>query len=154
MLRIRKIRKMRNMSGVEVAAKLGISPQYYYDLEKGKKKLSVDIAIKLSRIYRVPLDFLLGEVKNYNGPLLLSDDSYADGYTDQSYLDELEETLKRIPESELDEEEQFYLTDEEKDLVLLFRQTEKEIPEEERQKLRNTIADTIELYLARTKKKK
>lgn len=91
--RIRGTRKMRKMSGTEVASKLGISPQYYYDIEKGKKGLSADNALKLADIFNVTLEFLLG-LPHPAGKTLLSDDAYADGYSDESVLEEWEEGIK------------------------------------------------------------
>lgn len=92
--RIKGTRKMRKMSGTEVAAKLGISPQYYYDIERGKKGLSADKALSLSKIFDVPIEFLLG--LPYKGDYdLLSADMYADGYTDESFLEELEEQMEK-----------------------------------------------------------
>lgn len=59
--RIREIRNQKKLSGVEVAEKLGISPQYYYDIEKGKKNLSADNAVQLAKIFNVSVDYLLGK---------------------------------------------------------------------------------------------
>lgn len=60
--RIREIREEKNMSGTKVAETLNISPQYYYDLEKGKRGLSADLAQKMATIYGVSVDYLLGRV--------------------------------------------------------------------------------------------
>ncbi|MGF7046339.1 transcriptional regulator with XRE-family HTH domain [Paenibacillus sp. DS2015] len=57
---IKSIRKERKMSGTEVADRIGISAQYYYDIEKGAKKLSADNAAKLAEIFGVSVDYLLG----------------------------------------------------------------------------------------------
>ncbi|MCC3375493.1 helix-turn-helix transcriptional regulator [Cohnella sp. REN36] len=59
--RIRSIRREMNLSGTEVADKLGISAQFYYDIEKGKKKLSADNAVQLADVFGVSLDYLLGK---------------------------------------------------------------------------------------------
>ncbi len=48
------------MSGTEVADRIGISAQYYYDIEKGAKKLSAENAAKLSEVFEVTVDHLLG----------------------------------------------------------------------------------------------
>jgi len=58
--RIRKIRKAKGLSGTAVAEKLGISAQYYYDIETGKRNLSGEIAAKLAVIFDVTSDYLLG----------------------------------------------------------------------------------------------
>lgn len=62
--RIRSIRKARKISGTAVAKELGISPQHYYDIEKGKNGLSAENAVKLAEIFEVPLDYLLGRSIN------------------------------------------------------------------------------------------
>lgn len=59
--RIREIRKSLKMSGPEVAAKLGISTQYLYDIERNKRGLNAEIAGKLSDIFKVTTDYLLSK---------------------------------------------------------------------------------------------
>ncbi|MBU8908179.1 helix-turn-helix domain-containing protein [Desertibacillus haloalkaliphilus] len=58
--RIRESRKSNRLKATLIAEKLGVSLQYYYDLEKGKRNLSADIAVKLSNIFGVSTDYLLG----------------------------------------------------------------------------------------------
>ncbi|MFS1511847.1 helix-turn-helix transcriptional regulator [Chengkuizengella sp. SCS-71B] len=67
--RIRKIRREKEMSGTNVAELIGISAQYYYDIEKGKRNLSAENATKLADIFGVSTDYLLGKIEN---PLPLS----------------------------------------------------------------------------------
>lgn len=57
--RIRELRKRNNMSGAEVSSKLRISTQYLYDIERGKRTLSADMASKLSEIFNTTTDYLL-----------------------------------------------------------------------------------------------
>ncbi|AJK27765.1 helix-turn-helix transcriptional regulator [Paenibacillus larvae] len=57
--RIRELRKRNNMSGVVISSKLGISTQYLYDIERGKRTLSADMASKLSEIFNTTTDYLL-----------------------------------------------------------------------------------------------
>ena len=45
--RLRELRNSRNMSGVDVAEAINITPQYYYELEKGEKRLNEDLLRKL-----------------------------------------------------------------------------------------------------------
>ncbi|TDL58318.1 XRE family transcriptional regulator [Paenibacillus dendritiformis] len=59
-LRIREIRKDKKISGTRIAQLLDISPQYYYDIERGKKSLSAEKAAKLAEIFGVSVDYLLG----------------------------------------------------------------------------------------------
>ena len=58
--KIRETRIKRKMSGTAVAKELGISAQYYYDLELGKKTLSTENALQLAEIFNVSLESLLG----------------------------------------------------------------------------------------------
>jgi transcriptional regulator with XRE-family HTH domain len=58
--RIRSIRRQKDMSGTKVAEMLGISAQYYYDIEKGKRNLSAEMAARLAEIFGVTTDYLLG----------------------------------------------------------------------------------------------
>ncbi|GFN21930.1 helix-turn-helix domain-containing protein [Thermanaeromonas sp. C210] len=58
--RLREIRESKGLSGTKVAELLGISPQYYYELEKGKKRLNDELLMKLAELYNVSTDYLLG----------------------------------------------------------------------------------------------
>ncbi|MFD1954260.1 helix-turn-helix domain-containing protein [Paenibacillus thailandensis] len=57
--RIRELRKSLKLTGPEVSAKLGISTQYLYDIEKGKRGLSAEIVSKLSDILGATTDYIL-----------------------------------------------------------------------------------------------
>ncbi|PYI57056.1 hypothetical protein DLM86_00995 [Paenibacillus flagellatus] len=59
--RIRKLRRAKDLTGAEVAEKLGISAQYYYNIEKGRRGLSAENAVKLADLFDVTLDYLLGQ---------------------------------------------------------------------------------------------
>ncbi|MEJ8546595.1 helix-turn-helix domain-containing protein [Brevibacillus borstelensis] len=58
--RIREIRKKKGLAGTTVSEFLGITPQYYYEIERGKKRLSAEMAAKLSSLFGVTSDYLLG----------------------------------------------------------------------------------------------
>lgn len=64
--RIRLIRRQKDISGTKVAEMLGISAQYYYDIEKGKRNLSAEMAARLAEIFGVTTDYLLGRTDNPN----------------------------------------------------------------------------------------
>jgi|GEM_PF-857175 len=66
--RIRKIRRERDLSGTEIARKLGISAQYYYSIERGQRNLSADLAVSLAEIFNVSVDYLLGRDDNPEVP--------------------------------------------------------------------------------------
>jgi transcriptional regulator with XRE-family HTH domain len=74
MYRIREIRKEKKISGTDIARQLDISPQYYYDIERGKKGLSADKASKLAEIFGVSVDHLLGRTDPFStGPTIVSE---------------------------------------------------------------------------------
>ena len=54
-------RKAKGMTQLEVADKLGITESYYSFIEKGErqKKMSVDIAAKLSVVFGIPVDEII-----------------------------------------------------------------------------------------------
>ena len=64
--RIRTIRRQKDLSGTKVAEMLGISAQYYYDIEKGKRNLSAEMAARLAEIFGVTTDYLLGRTDKPN----------------------------------------------------------------------------------------
>ncbi|ARA98585.1 MULTISPECIES: helix-turn-helix domain-containing protein [Anoxybacillaceae] len=64
--RIRTIRRQKDLSGTKVAEMLGISAQYYYDIEKGKRNLSAEMATRLAEIFGVTTDYLLGRTDKPN----------------------------------------------------------------------------------------
>lgn len=57
--RIREIRKEAKISGPVLAEQLGISTQYLYDIEKGKRGLSSEILGKLSDLLKATTDYIL-----------------------------------------------------------------------------------------------
>lgn len=61
--RIRKIRKEKGIAGTTVADILGITPQYYYEIERGKKRLSANMATELAAYFGVKIDYLLGQIE-------------------------------------------------------------------------------------------
>jgi len=58
--RIRKLRKEKKLSGIKVAQRLDITPQYYYDIEKGERRLTTEIAAKLADLLQTTVDYLIG----------------------------------------------------------------------------------------------
>lgn len=58
--RLKEIRTNKNISGTKIAEFLNISPQYYYDIEKGRRKLSIELAEKIADYFDVTVDYLLG----------------------------------------------------------------------------------------------
>ena len=62
--RIRRLRREKEIAGADIAKKLGISPQYYYELEKGKKRLSSEHIKIIAECLNVSSDYLLGLDEN------------------------------------------------------------------------------------------
>lgn len=68
--RIKEIRlktkdeKGKTISGTYMAKRLGISAQYYYEIERGEKNLSAELASKIADIFNVSTDYLLGHTDN------------------------------------------------------------------------------------------
>jgi transcriptional regulator with XRE-family HTH domain len=66
--RIKELRTEEGISGIKLAEMLNISPQYFYDLEKGDKRLNEDILINLARIFNTTTDYILG-ISNTRNPV-------------------------------------------------------------------------------------
>ncbi|KLU61468.1 hypothetical protein CEB3_c21470 [Peptococcaceae bacterium CEB3] len=64
--RIRQVRLEKDLSGIQIAKILGISRQYYYDIERGKRTLSAEMAVQLADYFSVSLDYLLCRSDNPN----------------------------------------------------------------------------------------
>lgn len=58
--RIRDCREDKDWKQKQVAAMLGIDQRVYSNYETGKRKIPVDLLIKLAKIYGVSTDYLLG----------------------------------------------------------------------------------------------
>lgn len=53
-------RENKNMTAKEVSEKIGVTKQYVYNMEVGKSNPSVDTLMKLTELYNVSTDYLLG----------------------------------------------------------------------------------------------
>lgn len=60
MIKLKDLRESSKISGPKLANVLGITTQYYYDLEKGNRRLNEDILNKLADFYKVSVDYILG----------------------------------------------------------------------------------------------
>lgn len=58
---LEKYRIQFNYSCQDMADKLGISKSFYWQIEKGKRRLSYDIAFKISRIFETKPDNIFYE---------------------------------------------------------------------------------------------
>lgn len=61
-LRLKEIRKIRDLTQREVAEALGVSPATYSRYETGEREPSIDTLVRLSSIYGVSVDFLVNNV--------------------------------------------------------------------------------------------
>lgn len=60
--RLEYLRKINFLSQKEVAEKLGLSQQFYYKIESGKARLTVDVAKQLKSIFKLKcIDELIDE---------------------------------------------------------------------------------------------
>ncbi|HHX77844.1 MAG TPA: helix-turn-helix transcriptional regulator [Firmicutes bacterium] len=58
--RIRELRRAKNIAAADLADDLNISTKHLYDLETGKRRLHADIICRLTVIFEVSSDYLLG----------------------------------------------------------------------------------------------
>jgi len=61
--KLKELRVRRKLSGTKIADVLDVSSVYYYDLEKGAKRLNEDILNKLADFYDVTIDYILGRAE-------------------------------------------------------------------------------------------
>lgn len=73
--RLKELRKKRGIKVESLVEIIGISSVYYYDLEKGTRRLNEDIINLLADYYKVSTDYILGrdiaENQIFNPPCTL-----------------------------------------------------------------------------------
>jgi transcriptional regulator with XRE-family HTH domain len=81
-LRLAFFREYRNWEFEDVARELGISPESYLDLERGKAKMNGIVAQKLSDLYRAPLEFfIIDDTPHYQqADVMYTNCSFSGGY--------------------------------------------------------------------------
>ncbi len=62
--RIRDLREDRDLTQKQIATTLHCSQQVYSNYELGQRDIPTDILIKLSNLYKVSTDYLLGLTNN------------------------------------------------------------------------------------------
>lgn len=62
--RIRDLREDHDLTQKQVAGKLNCSQQVYSNYELGQRDIPTDILIKLSNLYDVSIDYILGISNN------------------------------------------------------------------------------------------
>ncbi|MFH5187152.1 helix-turn-helix domain-containing protein [Paenibacillus sp. TAB 01] len=141
--RIRTIRRAKELSGTEIADKLGISAQYYYNIERGKRNLSADVAAGLSKIFNVSADYLLG----------LSDDQNASVPTDQIIAEKQEPYYAITAKDEKDIAKKLEAMMEELDSDSALSFLGEPMDEEDRELLRISLENTLRMSREMAKKK-
>lgn len=58
--RIRDLREDHDLTQKQIAQKLNCSQQVYSNYELGQRDIPTDILIKLSNLYKVSVDYILG----------------------------------------------------------------------------------------------
>ncbi len=64
--RIRELREDHDLTQVQVARYLSCSQQVYSNYELGQRDIPTDVLIRLSSLYRVSVDYILGISDNFN----------------------------------------------------------------------------------------
>ena len=59
MTKMEEIRTMMGMSGAEVARRIGVSKQAYYNYEKGDREAGYENLLKIAEVFGVSVDALL-----------------------------------------------------------------------------------------------
>lgn len=94
--RLRELRIENEFGAEELAEKLNISTQYYYDLETGRRRLNASLLIKLADIYNVSIDYILNRTKYRFIPeyLLVTEESCETEEDEDKDLKELLEIVR------------------------------------------------------------
>lgn len=95
------LRESRNWSQKELAARLGIDSSYISKIESGNRKVSTSELDKISSLFHVTTDYLLGrpakqETKKDNSKVALDDNDIIMTWRGQPLSDEDREMIKRI----------------------------------------------------------
>jgi putative transcriptional regulator len=54
--KLKKIREQHNMSLQKVADLIGVTKPYYWQIENGKRRLTYDLAVKISSVFNLTPD--------------------------------------------------------------------------------------------------
>lgn len=92
--RITALRNYKRLTQEQVAEALGVKRARYNAWEHGISNPDHLMLVSIARFHGVTVDFLLGH-PHPEGTTLLTEDMYADGYTDESFFEDLEKELER-----------------------------------------------------------
>lgn len=105
---LKKLRDTHKMSGVQVAEAANITPQYYYELERGDKRLNEDLIRRFADIFGCTTDHILSrtDIRNHPPDPDIKDSPLAFmGNTEGLDVDKLEKIINRAVKQALDERE-------------------------------------------------
>lgn len=60
-IKLKEVRKQNGYSSEQISKVLGISKPFYSQIENGKRRLSYDMAIKISKVFKMKPDDLFYE---------------------------------------------------------------------------------------------
>lgn len=92
--RIAALRNKKGLTQEQMAEALGVKRARYNAWEQSISNPDIEMLDKLAVFHRVTVDFLLGRPHS-EGLLTLTSDMYADGYTDESVYEQLENDLQK-----------------------------------------------------------
>lgn len=92
---IRELRKSKKLSQKEVAGKLNIPATTYNTYESGRTEPPIEILVRLSHLYEVPIDFIVQRDRTYR----TEDDLQREI---AKYTEQLAELDKAMAESDID----------------------------------------------------
>lgn len=67
--RLKELRKQANLTQVELAKRLGIGQSSYADWERGRKKPTQENLVKISQVFSVSIDYLVGNSEEKSNDL-------------------------------------------------------------------------------------
>lgn len=158
--RLAALRNYKRLTQEQVAEAIGVKRARYNAWENGISNPDHTKLAALARFHGVTVDFLLG-LPHPEGVLMLSDDMYADGYTDESFFEDLQKELERKlkPKTVLTSKEERDIV---KDLERIMADLESNqalafhgepIDEEEMELLRSSLEQSLRLAKMMAKKK-
>nr|WP_272514022.1 helix-turn-helix transcriptional regulator [Bacillus cereus] len=71
--KLKEIRMVNKMSLQNVADLIGISKPYYWQIENGKRRLTYDLAVKISGVFNLTPDDIFLEIELTSSELKCSD---------------------------------------------------------------------------------
>ena len=72
MTKMEEVRTMMGMSGAEVARRIGVSKQAYYNYEKGTREAGYENLLKIAEVLGVSVDALLDRENKKSAPAIAS----------------------------------------------------------------------------------